>query len=411
MKTMFMTVGTGGDMKDAAGAIVRSIRNQNPNRVVFVLSKTAAETTLPGVREKIDASVAVCEIVLDDIEDIKKISRTIVAEMRKELRTKGNDIVADYTGGTKPMSAGLALAAVRFGLPALVYVHGDRDAAGMVVPGTEKVTSFMLDEFYSRMAFRESISFFNNRVFFSSMKVLEGMSYGSEWFVEDTSQMRHLAEGFYRWDIFDLKGAMACFRMLDEKFLRKCGIKARMEKCKEVLNREIEDEFGIERAVDLFCNARRRASEAKYDDAVARLYRLTEFLIQIEAHSLGILAPGSFEVDSGKIPPDLAAKYGGEEGRLPKKLPLSLLLLLDLLLELPALPQQRRAILSQTREEHKKFLGLRNRSILAHGFNYLSEKEYAEFEGIVLNYAGKLHDRFGSILEKFSIPEINYQEE
>lgn len=49
------------------------------------------------------------------------------------------NITADFTRGTKAMSAALVLAAVRHGVPQLRYITGQRDDRGIVVPGGEKV--------------------------------------------------------------------------------------------------------------------------------------------------------------------------------------------------------------------------------------------------------------------------------
>jgi hypothetical protein len=51
-----------------------------------------------------------------------------------------DEIVADFTRGTKAMSAALVLAAVRHGIPRLRYIaSASRDQRGLVIPGTEEL--------------------------------------------------------------------------------------------------------------------------------------------------------------------------------------------------------------------------------------------------------------------------------
>jgi len=61
---------------------------------------------------------------------------------------------------------------------------------------------------------------------------------------------------------------------------------------------------------DIFNNARRRFDEGKFDDALSRLYRLTEMLAQWELTKPPIEIDAS-DVDIQKIPPELRDYYEG----------------------------------------------------------------------------------------------------
>jgi len=58
-------------------------------------------------------------------------------------------VVSDITGGTKPMTTGMALAALAQDT-AIEYVETERDAAGKPIPGTERVVLLDLDFEVSR---------------------------------------------------------------------------------------------------------------------------------------------------------------------------------------------------------------------------------------------------------------------
>ena len=69
------------------------------------------------------------------------------------LRRQGytsDRIVADFTRGTKAMSAALVLAAVRHELSVLRYIQGERDGQGLVLAGREKVESFPIQRITMR---------------------------------------------------------------------------------------------------------------------------------------------------------------------------------------------------------------------------------------------------------------------
>lgn len=53
-KAMLITVGTGRDRQDIAGAIRFSIRQQNPDFVRFLVSVVSEEQTLPLIVENAD---------------------------------------------------------------------------------------------------------------------------------------------------------------------------------------------------------------------------------------------------------------------------------------------------------------------------------------------------------------------
>ena len=75
--------------------------------------------------------------------------RTIVEREVVEEGLEPGQVIADITGGTKPLTAGMLLAAITTN-SALEYVESERDDQGRPIPGTLHVvlvdTSFYLAE-------------------------------------------------------------------------------------------------------------------------------------------------------------------------------------------------------------------------------------------------------------------------
>jgi len=117
------------------------------------------------------------------------------------------------------------------------------------------------------------------------------------------------------WDKFDLEGALNLLNNLPVSNLyADWGIKSRIEKNKQIIYKEVNNQFCEERMIDLFLNAIRRQNEHKYDDAIARLYRLLEYIAQflIAKHDLYHRIDNEFDtsrLDLTKIPAEFREKY------------------------------------------------------------------------------------------------------
>ena len=175
--------------------------------------------------------------------------------------------------------------------------------------------------------------------------------------------MTKLNSAYNKWDKFQLNEAFDELRAIKKSsFLEEFGIKDHVKRNLEALHKERENIFCFERMVDLFENARRRGDgEGKYDDAVARLYRLLEYIAQYEI----------FKKNLSPTFRDKYEKYRNQDGKISLGLRSSFELLKDL--DNPLGKEFFKEI-----DMVKKFMGLRNRSILAHGFNPLREKNYKE---------------------------------
>ncbi|HCJ67128.1 MAG TPA: hypothetical protein DHV62_07345, partial [Elusimicrobia bacterium] len=172
-KAIIITVGTG---ETVSHGICCAIRQQNPNYIVFCLTKESEVKTLPLILQdetmkdrKYDGFILKDE---NDVEEIRFECQQIIEGLfKKNFAPK--DIVVDYTPGTKAMSAGVVLAALDKKLGTLVYVAGKRNKNGRVVSGTEKVISLEPNRTYADSLFKGAVDLFNSCQFDSSLEIVK----------------------------------------------------------------------------------------------------------------------------------------------------------------------------------------------------------------------------------------------
>ena len=79
-----------------------------------------------------------CYIEQLDVQAAYQAVRAVFEREAAEEGLRPEHVIADITGGTKPMTAGMVLAALTTGGD-LEYVESKRDSAGQVIPGTQQV--------------------------------------------------------------------------------------------------------------------------------------------------------------------------------------------------------------------------------------------------------------------------------
>lgn len=370
---MLVTVGVGSTVSDG---IAFAIRHRRPDFVMFLTTLQSEELTIPNLLETLtlDPEAYQCRRV-DDENDVEKCTLDFISVIQN-LKNRGfgsEDIVADYTSGTKAMSAGLVAAGLEAALGELSYIAGERDE-GRVVSGTERAISLAPNRLRVRRIVEQAITEFNSVRFDTCLDMLnqikELIRLQSVRQAVDTLQA--LALGYRAWDQFDYTLAMSELDGLTGyAHLSEWGLKSRLGRHKGFLYRVKNSDYGVERATDLWNSAERRKAEGRFDDAVARLYRLIEYIAQARLfrdHN-GLKTS---DLDISLLPESLRTSYKEKVGR-SGKIELGLYESYALLKALDNdLGQFFIAKYDET-EELKKVLGLRNQSILAHGFGPLSQ--------------------------------------
>jgi CRISPR-associated protein (TIGR02710 family) len=209
---------------------------------------------------------------------------SILADRLRALRQEGWRVIADYTGGTKSMSAALVLAAFEAGAE-LQLVTGRRGDLVRVLDRTEREIAIgtrrvsVAREFerlaagWGRFAYQEAAEGFTR--LWTHLKA-EGASRDE---LRRLTRAKELSEAFAAWDAFDHKSAAGGFAKSIYKGL---AIDGRTDWCDiaAALVREQSAPWKALHLCDLWRNAQRCAARGRWDDAVARLYRLWEATAQ-----------------------------------------------------------------------------------------------------------------------------------
>ncbi|MCE7874844.1 TIGR02710 family CRISPR-associated protein [bacterium CPR1] len=119
-----------------------SIQGHKPDFVCFYTSQESVES-IPLVRQKASHQFSDHKVLVEEIEDLQHCYERALNCCRKveEQGFKPEEIVVDYTGGTKPMTAALVLAGITRGYR-FCYVGGrerDNERRGIVVEGTSEL--------------------------------------------------------------------------------------------------------------------------------------------------------------------------------------------------------------------------------------------------------------------------------
>ena len=419
-KVMIITVGTGEGVDHG---IVCSIRQQNPTHIVFLLTPESKDKTLPLIlQDKAAHGRKIEEAILADGNDIAEIRDQCQKTLERIM--KGNydpsDIAVDFTSGTKAMSVGLALAALGKRVKTLVYVSGKRDKNGRVISGAERPIPIEPNRIYGDLLLQEAVDLFNGLQFDACLEIV---TQAAELTMERQFQdmlmlLKKLTEAYSLWDRFCVSKAFSSLdKLSDNSLLAEWGIKSRIGKNKEVLFKEKQNLFCLERIADLLENARRRGEiEKKYDDACARLYRLIEYIAQFQTNKRGFYLrkekgqPETDNLDITKLPAHLQKKYLEKRNPKDNRVRLGLHgdyeLLFDLGDQLGVLFRK-----EYNNGELKRLLSLRNNSILAHGFCSVSERTYEEMVGLSERIVKTIFPEIEGIMDKVEFPNIKISRE
>jgi CRISPR-associated protein (TIGR02710 family) len=408
---MFVTVGTGRDREDIARALARSIRHHRPDRVWLLVTAKSKEETVPIIERELAGAPPTEHRVIeneDDAEACWRDARRWIGE-RVAAGVSPADMVADYTSGTKAMSAGLFAAAAAVGVETIAYVIGTRDTGGRVISGTER--------FYSltpRALLAEHDLDLARRLFdgyrFEAAAELAGAARaaGDPEIVSRAALLEGLAEAYGAWDRFDHARAFQMAKDLAKHpGLDELRIREAVERGKQFLYQAKDKKFCGERLADLVASARRRFEEGKYDDAVARCYRGFEYLAQLRLSALG-LDPSDlrWEALALRLPPELRGSWQARKDERGKML-LGLRHDYELLRDLgDRLGAQFCPVYDDKESPLRKRLERRNMSILAHGSDPVGREAAEELLGILADYSRQEVPSWDRLVEGATFPKL-----
>lgn len=394
---LLMTVGTGigGQVatEDLAHAILFSIDNSNPDIVIFFGSEKSKKT-VESVKEQylneFEEEFDYFEFIhLEQIDDFKIYFE---AFKRKIQELDGYKIIIDYTSGTKTMTMSAAFASMLY-RKNLYFVGGERED-GVVIRGTEKIISQNLYPIYDDLMISKIKELFNTNRFDAGKSLLEDITKAKK----DT--YANLFDAYYYFDNVDYNKANKYF--ITKEFIAEWPeLKKQFSlnaKALYHLNKEDSAMRPFYILGSLINNARRRAEETKYDDAIARLYRSLELIAQIKLNEYGI--------DTSDVELDILNKHGVEQEFNPDfsgKIKLSLVQDYELLNNLG---DDLGEFYIKNKDEFLATISSRNNSILAHGLNSQTEKQYVKFRDLILKFASVLNPEMDVYIHETEFPEF-----
>ena len=357
--------------------ILKAIEPKKPDYVCFICSGRDPSTckdgsdkmvvgpspTIPDDMKLAPDRYEVVTVAADGLGDASiKIQE---AAVRLKQRFPNHDLVADYTGGTKSMSAALVYAALNSNDIGLQLVTGAREDLKKVALGTEaavpagdarlRVSHAIALELraWRRFAYGEAADGLGD-----VRPPGDAPDFG-RW-----TRARALSSAFALWDGFDHAGA---YEELERYGLLINASYPWMLSDLNLLAHGDGPNCELARLFDLWLNAERRAEQGRFDDAVARWYRLMEWTAQWRLRT-------ELDVDTANFPRELLPPdtdvAPARDGKIK----------IGLWQAWRVVEQRCSGAANEFIVEHgaglRDMLDIRNQSILAHGFRPVSKPDW-----------------------------------
>ncbi len=299
MKPVVLLCSVGGSHQP----IVRAIRQIRPDRVIFVCSQDDPETghkgsytaitgvgnilkskreltapDLPNIPTQTGLADTAWEILQVPSDNLSQCYQLVYHQI-KALEDGDHKIIIDYTGGTKTMSAALVLLAVDHNL-ALNLVIGTRSDHIRVNDGSEYSLPLDIQAMRDQRQLLQAAALWENRAYQQAAQLAQRIPVNEQNRVA-LQTLTQLSKAFAAWDRFDHAGAHAILDGYRARLMKYFGDPIKIIAC---LARPDDADNRLKnqawKLLDLWNNLERRQQSGAYDDAMARLYRLLEWTAQ-----------------------------------------------------------------------------------------------------------------------------------
>ena len=300
-------------------------------------------------------------IPADDLDGAFIAMRAAIVELAE--RFPGTRFIADYTGGTKTMTAALVCAAL----------EGDVDlqlvAGARANPDGAMVMMVPLPRLRLERQIRGHLHAWRRFAYREAAEGLRGIVItAGDPGVPRLALARSMSLCLARWDDFDHLGALRAIGAFEGKV---APLFPRILPTLRLLAGEGDRRRAPALLFDLWRNAERCAARGRFDGAVARWYRLVEWTAQWQIKAQLGFETKEFPVD--QMPENVVVK-GEAEGRVQ----VGLLNAWKIVAAKCGGPCE--AFATQQLERLRDHIDKRNQSILAHGFRPVSEGDWGELE-------------------------------
>lgn len=376
--------------------IVASIRHHQPDRLILWHTANTKASADQAVHDSNITEGAVDFRIVRDAQDFP----SCVIDARKlrsdydqwRSRSESHQVVVDFTGGTKLMSAALALVTHRW-ICRFSYVGGTRRTKqGVGVVEQDAETTLCSDNPLDALAYQpvhDAVQLFNAGLPAAARKLLRPVTNRPDLdpaIKRSVAALIHVLDAYAKWDAFQHHDAANSFAQAlknlndllailpDPASNLKTTLQAHQQLCQRIHHDATTPTTLI--LADLLANAQRRANLGQYDDAVARLYRAIEAFAQIKLAMRNI---DTSDVQPDQIPPSIRDNLQATPRNGFCKLGLQ-----DAYKLLQALdPSSAQSFFDKRLDAPTSPLTARNQSILAHGFQPVTIDTYRKLQDVV----------------------------
>jgi len=334
---------------------------------------------------------------LEDPDDLTECYKTIekISKDIEERFGEGNRVIANYTGGTKTMSVALAYFAClkpewKLGLnigPRRNTYKVDGHDVFMAVDKTIAIVDYALKRVHSAL---------KNFDYSLAEEVLKSILQEEPLDQQNRRMiigLQRKIEVFNLWDHFMHAKALELIHEFSK------DLSLYVVQLKDIVGKLKKGRNAFAKVADLLNNARRRALQQRYDDAVARLYRATEMFAQVILKSEYGLQSSSLSLDDLKEPA-LREKYAAFS-RDNKGLLLGLEKSYELLADLG---HEAGGLFLKKKNEILSALIKRNNSIMAHGETPLTSEEYDAVWNVLYGFLKECASHVNASIEAPQLP-------
>ena len=363
--------------------IIYSLTRHAPKHALFLCSASSAmavgEQILPALPEELANTLAHTVHTLRDEQDLLaciRDMRTAVSEAGKTFGLGSAPLLADFTGGTKVMSAALVLALAEYNVH-FTYIGGrqrSKNGLGTVIEGTEKVMCLANPwEVLGFSPIRQLVDAFNFREFARAAQAYalwDGFDYPQAHKV--------LPKALEALEALSVQAPCSAFSPLLAHVRKNC---AELCVASDELAAFEKNSFPCPAALrDLAANALRREEQGRFDDASARYYSLLEKGAKVELAS-------RYGIDTSNVKPELLpASFLEETTLVPSHDGRLQLPLFKAYLLLACLNNPLGLAFIQHKERLEQVLRIRNSSLLAHGFSPVDADTCGELRSLVFTF-------------------------
>jgi len=270
------------------GSIATVTGNGHPVEVVRCCEVIDRLPNIPTLAKLPPQGFEVAEVPADDLDEAVAIMIQKIADLRQ--RFPEAQLIADYTGGTKTMTAALVMAALESDDVSLQLVTGTRADLVKVHDGSQSGLAVSAENIRISRAMAPYLSAWQRFAYGEAADGLARLRLPRDAHLRAELQLaKGLSQAFDAWDRFDHQGALEILEVYRARLGAAAGpISGQLFTALKTLTANDDARCTPARLWDLWLNAQRRAVQCRYDDAVARAYRLLEWTAQWLLGTLGI---------------------------------------------------------------------------------------------------------------------------